>query len=297
MRFEDLLSTYGSTLSMIRSKLDTSLSLADPKNLYMAARRLFSNGKLFRPFLTLIACEAVGGNINDAIDVAAGIELLHVSSLIHDDILDGAVLRRGKKTVHLVWGTEMAIIAGDLLIGKAMELITRVNCPEVHKIIAQASIETCEGEILEMELNNSFESIPFKQYQEMIKKKSASLIKTAVESGALIGGAPRKVVRALSKYGELIGVSYQIRDDVLDIISHESVLGKPVKSDFVNKRPNAVLLRMFGGLTEKKSIVQVQDMAKNIAEKAKETIETIDIPQQWKLKMELLADYVYQRNS
>jgi len=124
-------------MRMIDSELAKALPNIEPDNLYEAASHLLkASGKRIRPLLTLLSCEAVGGNVKDALNVAIAFELLHIASLIHDDILDGDTLRRGKRTVHSVWGTETAIIAGDLLIGKAVEIATRTDYPKVLNLVA-----------------------------------------------------------------------------------------------------------------------------------------------------------------
>ena len=189
-----------------------------------------------------MACEAVGGNFRGALPTAAAIELLHTASLIHDDIIDGDVLRRGVRTVHSIWGDEVAITAGDLLIGKAVEIMALATPPKVVNLIARACVKMCEGEMLDIKFRDNLGKITEEQYLQMVNKKSASLVRVATESGAIIGGGSEKVVTALSNFGELIGMAFQLRDDVLNITSTETRLRKPVKTDMLAKRPNLVMI-------------------------------------------------------
>ncbi|HYB92999.1 MAG TPA: polyprenyl synthetase family protein, partial [archaeon] len=215
-----------------------------PKELYDAAEHLIrAGGKKYRPAMTLLACESVGGNANDAVPTAIAIELLHTASLIHDDIVDGDSLRRGVRTVHSIWGKDIATVAGDLLIGKAVEVMASGTPPKVIAMIAQASAEMCEGETLDIKYHGNLETVTEEQYLEMVRKKSASLVKVAVEAGAVIGGGLKEAVSALSRYGEMIGIAFQLRDDILNLTSTKKKLGKPVKTDILTRRPNLVLIR------------------------------------------------------
>lgn len=277
------------------TKVARAILRIEPDSLHEAAIHfLKADGKKVRPLLTLLSCEAVGGNMKDALKVAIAIELLHVASLIHDDILDGDTLRRGKRTVHSVWGTETAIIAGDLLIGKSVELATCTYSPRVLNLIVQAAIEMCEGEILEMELQKNLRAITEEKCLKIIKKKSASLVKVAAESGAIIGEGSEDVVKSLSKCGELMGMAYQIRDDVLNFISTETVLKKPVKTDLLAMRPNLVLLHCINSKPSN-GIKIVQKIAEDFCEKTKLEIRKLRLRHDSKKAMEALADFACQR--
>lgn len=232
-------------LKLIEEELEKSMPIgSNPRELYDAARHLIkAGGKKFRPVLTLLSCEAVGGNSRDALPTAAAIELLHTASLIHDDIIDGDALRRGVRTVHAIWGEEAAITAGDLLIGRAVEIMALATPPKLVNLIARACVEMCEGEMLDIRLRDNLGRVTEEQYLQMVNKKSASLVRVATESGAIIGGGSRRAVTALSNFGELIGMAFQLRDDVLNITSTETRLRKPVRTDMLAKRPNLVMIR------------------------------------------------------
>lgn len=240
----DSIKILDNKLKLIEEELAKAMPIgSNPRELYDAARHLINaGGKKFRPALTLLACEAVGGNFKDALPTAAAIELLHTASLIHDDIVDGDSLRRGVRTVHSIWGDEIAITSGDLLIGKAVEIMALATPPKVVNLIARACVKMCEGEMLDIKFRDNLGKISEAQYLQMVNKKSASLVRVATESGAIIGRGSEKAVTALSNFGELIGMAFQLRDDVLNIISTEKRLRKPVKTDMLAKRPNLVMI-------------------------------------------------------
>jgi geranylgeranyl diphosphate synthase type I len=291
----NVLLAYDDKLKVIDSELAKALHDIEPDSLREATRHLLrADGKKIRPLLTLLSCEAVGGNAKDALNAAIAIELLHVASLIHDDILDGDTLRRGKRTVHSVWGTKMAIIAGDLLIGKAVEIGTRTNYLRVLTLAAQAAVEMCEGEILEIELQKNLREISEQKCLEIIKKKSASLIRVAAESGAIIGGGSEDVVKSISKHGELMGMAFQIRDDILNFVSHEDIFKKPVKTDLLAMRPNLVLFHRIN-CKSGNGMKIVQGMAEDFCEKAKLEIKKLELRHESKKAMEALADFACQR--
>jgi len=293
-----------------------------PKELYDAAKHLIrAGGKKYRPAMALLACEYVGGNIKDAIPTAIAIELLHTASLIHDDIVDGDSIRRGVRTVHSIWGKEVATVAGDLLIGKAVEIMASGTPPKVIAMIAQASAEMCEGETLDIKYHGNLQTVTEEQYLEMVRKKSASLIRVAVESGAIIGGGSKEAVSALSKYGEMIGIAFQLRDDILNLTSTEKKLGKQVKTDVLTRRPNLVLIhalhtpatneithefitskgvgydlgKFINKLDELGVIKYVQKMSENFSKKAKLALSKVNLENDMKKALEAAADFASNR--
>ncbi len=293
----NMLHAYDGKIRMLNTELAKAIPQNAPDSLYGAARHLLkAGGKKIRPLLTLLSCEAVGGNIKDILNVAVAIELIHVASLIHDDILDGDDIRRGKRAVHSFWGTERAIMAGDILYGKAVEIATRTDNTRVLKLIARATVEMCEGEILEMELQKNLKAISEEMCLKIIKKKSASLIRVAAESGAIMGEGSEDVVNSISEYGELVGMAYQIRDDVLNFISTKNILKKPVNTDLLAMRPNLVLLHCIN-CKSSNGIITVQETAKKFSEMAKSEIKKLNIKNRPKKAMETLADFAYQRLS
>ena len=238
MEILDVLKKYSAGVDR---EIEKALDTVDPENLYDASKHLIkAGGKKIRPALVLLTAEAVGGNIEGAYKTAAAVELIHTFSLIHDDIMDEDEMRRGKPSVHTMWGEPMAILAGDILFSLAFELVAQTQVDDVPasrvikalNTVVDACIKICEGQACDMSFEEKFD-VGESEYLNMIYKKTAALIAAATKSGAIIGGGTAEQVEALSQYGELIGMAFQIQDDYLDVVSEEEELGKPVGSDIV----------------------------------------------------------------
>ena len=221
----------------ITKTIEDELSSITPDNLGEASVYLTrAGGKMLRPGLTLIVAEAVDGKRESALKTGAAIELIHTFSLIHDDIMDDDDMRRGKPSVHKVWGDDVAILAGDTLFSKAFEMIitSKDTTPEQNNkalaTVADACLKICEGQALDMGFEERFD-VTEDEYMEMIFKKTGALIAAATKSGAIMGGASQEVIDAMYEYGRLIGLAFQIQDDYLDLASDEETLGKPIGSD------------------------------------------------------------------
>lgn len=211
-----------------------------PEPLGNSMRHLFSaGGKRLRPCLLLLSCEAVGGRAEDALEAAAAIEILHTFTLIHDDVMDRDEMRRGVRTVHVLWGIPMAIIAGDALFAKVFEALSenvrKLGLPaekavEIFRTISVASFEICQGQAMDM-LMAQKERVSEAEYLRMVSGKTGALLDASMKIGAIIGGGKDREISALSIFGRKIGIAFQIRDDVLGITGEESKFGKPVGSD------------------------------------------------------------------
>ena len=212
----------------------------EPKLLYQAARHIIdAGGKRLRPYLVLKSCKLVGGRERDAIPTAAAIELLHTFTLIHDDIMDQDEKRRGIATVHTKWDVPTAIVAGDVLFAKVYETITGFTDPrrvpresilQVLGCVSEATIAICEGQTLDM-LFERREAVSEDEYFQMIRLKTAALFEASAKCGGILGGAKKREVEHLGKFGQYAGVAFQLIDDVLGLTADERVLGKPVGSD------------------------------------------------------------------
>jgi geranylgeranyl pyrophosphate synthase len=202
-------------------------------------------GKKIRPLLTLFSCQAVGGNIEDALPAATAVELFHDFTLIHDDIMDQDELRRGFQTMHVKYGDSTAILVGDALIGLAYQEL--IKSPSryfdvVVKIFTEALVKVCEGQALDKEFESRRE-VTLEEYLDMIGKKTAWLIKVACALGALCGGGGEEQVALLTRFGYSLGLGFQIQDDLLDFVADESKLGKKVGSDFKMHKKTYVNLK------------------------------------------------------
>ncbi|ANF22887.1 polyprenyl synthetase family protein [Thermococcus piezophilus] len=227
----------------------------EPRKLYDAARHYpLAGGKRVRPFVVLRAAEAVGGDPIKALYPAAAVELIHNYSLVHDDIMDMDELRRGRPTVHKVWGINMAILAGDLLFSKAFEAVARAEVsPEkkvrILEVLVQTSNELCEGQTLDIEFETR-EEVTVDEYLQMISGKTGALFDGSATIGAIIGTDNEEYIQALSKWGRNVGIAFQIWDDVLDIIADEEKLGKPVGSDIRKGKKTLIVAHFFQNASE-----------------------------------------------
>ncbi|MEA1925203.1 MAG: polyprenyl synthetase family protein [Candidatus Altiarchaeota archaeon] len=234
MDFSRFQPVMGEVDSIIESTLE-----GKPENLYNASSHIITaGGKRVRPLLCILACRAVGGTEEDAFSTAAALELTHNFTLIHDDIMDNDDLRRGKKSVHKVYGHATAILAGDLLFSKAFELCDN----RATKILARASARICEGQEMDMSFEERVD-VTEQEYIEMIEGKTAVLLEAAVRSGAVLGNGSEDEIDCLASFGLNVGLAFQIKDDVLGVTADEEKLGKPVGSDVIEGKKNLLVIK------------------------------------------------------
>jgi len=195
-----------------------------------------SKGKRIRPALVTLACEAVGGTAEKASFAAASIELIHSSSLVLDDVIDKSEKRRGRDTIHKKWGVDMALLTVQILAALSLKIAARD--PRLIHAIADSLYYMGEGEAMEL--------VDFARdknsYLELAFRKTGSLFGSAAEVGSLVGGGDETQIESFTKFGSHIGIAFQVRDDILDCISKEDDLGKPVKKDLFMGRPSIVVL-------------------------------------------------------
>jgi geranylgeranyl diphosphate synthase, type I len=313
----------------IDREIERALHNIEPRKLREASQHLIkAGGKKIRPTLVLLSCEAVGGRPEDAFKTAAAIELIHTFSLIHDDIMDKDEIRRGKSSVHVLWGEPMAILAGDTLFSKAFETVLKSHNKDISydrvintlNTVVDSCIKICEGQAYDIGFEESF-NINEQEYMTMIYKKTAALIAAATKSGSILGGGSKNQIDALSEFGKLIGMAFQIQDDYLDVISDESKIGKPVGSDIVEGKMTLMVVnalekassedkvKLISILTEKNdenileainifrrygSIDYAREIAKENVITAKKLLNLIDDSEAKKALL-LIADFVLER--
>lgn len=227
--------------------------------LFKSAYHLPSHGgKRMRPYLVVKSCEAVGGDRGLAIAPAAAVELLHNFTLVHDDIMDNDTMRRGVPTVHVLWGTPTAILAGDLLFAEAFQAILRSKLDDrraraAASVLAEATVKLSIGQFQDMSFEERDE-ITEVEYLEMISGKTAALFQACAEIGAIVGGGGEDRVAKLGAYGWNLGMAFQIFDDYLGITSNEEELGKPVGNDLREGKKTLIVIR--GMQTRSRDIIK-----------------------------------------
>lgn len=230
----------------VEQRLTSFIIGKKPSSVYEPIRYVLgSGGKRFRAVLVLLSCEAVGGKMSRALDAAAAIEILHNFTLVHDDVMDHADLRRGILTVHKKWDENVAILSGDEMIAQAYRAILETKSHRLEQILdvyTDALVQVCEGQGLDKEFEMR-KNITLNDYFQMIAKKTGRVIAAAVEIGALIGGGTMQQVAALRKYGERLGKAFQIKDDMLDIIGDTKEFGKNIGGDIREGKKTYLLLK------------------------------------------------------
>jgi len=255
----DIFTQYKPWIDRINECLLESVSPRLPRTLSEPIHYFLNNpSKKIRPLLNIFCCEAVGGNVEDAIPAATAIELFHDFTLVHDDIMDEDDLRRGKPTIHKKWDSGTAILVGDALIGLSFQQLVKSPANylnQVVKIFSEALVKVCEGQALD----KSFETAPQvtpDNYLDMIAKKTAWLFKASCEIGTTLGGGSARQVEQLSQYGYRLGLAFQIQDDLLDFTADENKLGKKIGSDFKMDKKTYITLRYQSILNENPALAK-----------------------------------------
>ncbi|MBB2145182.1 polyprenyl synthetase family protein [Pedobacter sp. LMG 31464] len=235
-----------------------------PANLYEPIRYIMSlGGKRIRPVMVLMATELFTTEVNKAIDVALAIETFHNFTLVHDDIMDNAPLRRGRQTVHEKWGNNNAILSGDVMMVESNKHLSKVDINVLKPVLDTFNATAqgvCEGQQLDMEFEQRSDvSIP--EYLEMIRLKTAVLLGGAMKLGAIVGGASSADAELLYNFGENLGVAFQLQDDILDVYGNPEKFGKQVGGDIIANKKTFLHLKTLSLAheNEKESLISTTD--------------------------------------
>ncbi len=205
-------------------------------------------GKRIRPALLLLGCRLCGYRGERAITLASVVEFIHTATLLHDDIIDQATVRRGRRSVNSRWGNDITVLLGDFLYTKSMAMALSQDNLDILRLLSDVTLRMIEGELLEIERNADLR-ISEAQHLDIIRRKTADLFSACLSIGAILGGVPEAQRKALTSYGLNLGICFQMIDDLLDFTADEKVLGKPVASDLREGKltlPVIFLLRRAG---------------------------------------------------
>jgi len=233
------------------------------------------NGKLLRPTLVFVGAESVGLNSIKYVNLAIAIEYLHVSSLIHDDIIDKDEMRRGVETVHKKFGIENAVLAGDALIARAVYLSSFYSDETVRKI-SEAAFRMCDGESMDFCTQRKRVEMTMENYLEIAKKKTAALISTSISIAAISEKMNEEVVGRLSRAGEKLGIAFQIRDDIVNAIGSYDLGKRPGGDDSKFNRPNIVTVLQLQGSEGKKAIEEGIEMMSGMVRDALDELSSFE---------------------
>ncbi|MEJ9279855.1 heptaprenyl diphosphate synthase component II [Ureibacillus thermosphaericus] len=204
---------------------------------------LRAGGKRIRPLFVLMSAKFGHYNIDRMKYAAVPLELIHMGSLVHDDVIDHSDMRRGRPTVRSQWNNRVAMHTGNFIFGRAIQYVSQIKDPKAHQILARTMVEICNGEVIQIEdkfrLNQNL-----KDYFRRIKRKTALLIESSCEVGAVVANVDPAVTMRLKRFGYYVGMSYQIVDDVLDFVSTDKQLGKPAGSDLLQGNITLPILLM-----------------------------------------------------
>jgi geranylgeranyl diphosphate synthase type II len=198
-----------------------------------------------RPVLVLISTELFGGNVLKALDAAIGIELFHNFTLMHDDIMDKAPLRRGNPTVHVKWNESAAILSGDVMFVEAYKLMIKVEDSILRKVLdifSDTASGVCQGQQADMNFEKR-DDVGLEEYIEMIRLKTAVLLAGSMQIGAIIGGAEQEQADLLYEFGENLGLAFQLQDDILDVYGDPEKFGKQVGGDILADKKTFLLIK------------------------------------------------------
>ncbi|MGI1658636.1 MAG: polyprenyl synthetase family protein [Desulfitobacterium sp.] len=251
-----LFNQINSDLQRVEKELHAYIETDFPVLDQSAVQLLEAGGKRLRPAFTLLAGKFYGYPIDKLLPVAMALELIHMATLVHDDVVDASTTRRGRPTVKAKWGNIVSIATGDYLLAKALELLAQINHPDVSRILAEVSVEMSQGEIQQIKASNDINQ-NLKQYYYRIKRKTAMLISASCKLGAIVSSAPRREVWALGAYGHALGMAFQVVDDVLDVTAEASELGKPVGGDI---RQGIMTLPLILALSRSKEKDQLREI-------------------------------------
>ncbi len=232
MKLKLLYSDLKSDIDIIEKELETALNSSSHLINDASLHLLQAGGKRIRPVFVLISAKFGQYNIDQIKNIAVPLELIHMASLVHDDVIDDSDLRRGRHTVKAQWNNRVAMYTGDFIFARALEYVTSIENARVHQILAKTMVEICNGEVIQIE-DKFRENQNLKDYFRRIKRKTALLIESSCELGAVVGGLDDKNVRHLKRFGYFVGMSYQIVDDILDFTATDKELGKPAGSDLL----------------------------------------------------------------
>jgi len=231
--FASAIELIGPDLYSVEERIGEQSKAVDPAVEHYIEYAIGGSGKRLRPALALLSGGATGRIVSDHVDLAVIVELIHIASLVHDDIMDGADRRRDRPTLNAKWGNSLTVLVGDVLFAHALRLSTKFSNSDVARRIADAAADVCTGEILQTQRRFDL-NVPLSEYYRMVQMKTGALFAVSCELGAFLSGASPVVISALKNYGNKIGIAYQVLDDCIDLVGDEEMIGKTLGTDIAS---------------------------------------------------------------
>lgn len=258
MNFQMVYQTLRKDLDSIEKKIEEVLTSTSPTLQDTSVHYLRSGGKRLRPMLVLLSAKFGDATRPIIKDVAVALELIHMASLIHDDVIDDAETRRGRLTVKEKWDNKVAMYTGDYILAKSLELLARIENTTAHKIFAETMVQLSIGEIEQIRDKYDFNQT-VTSYFRRIKRKTALLIAACCQLGAMAAGADKFICEKLYQFGYFAGMAFQITDDILDFTSTDEKLGKPAGGDLLQGNITLPVLFALKNKDLKEKIVKVHE--------------------------------------
>lgn len=256
MSFKEIFSIYEAELKEVEKELlnifQSEASLIPTIGAYI----INSGGKRLRPLFLLISSDLAGYREYKRVIMAAVIEALHTASLLHDDVVDEAEIRRGKKSANRVWGNQVVVLLGDYLYAKALHISVAQESLPIMESLSKATSLMAEGEILQL-MKAGDPSITFDEYIKIITGKTAGLITSACRIAGILAELPEQKIDALTDYGSNVGIAFQMVDDILDYVADETLLGKKLGKDLLEGKITLPLIELLRKAKEKEQIIEL----------------------------------------
>lgn len=274
VRMLELFEDIATELQMVEKELSVVVKTPNPLLTETSTHLLNAGGKRLRPALCLFGAKFYNFDLQKILPLATALELIHMATLVHDDVVDASLTRRGKPTVKAIWGNTISTHIGSYLFAKSLVLIAHYeHTPLVSVILADTSVNMCEGEI--KQLTASFDvKQNLKDYLYRINRKTAMLIAASAQLGAVACGAPKSIYYPLYRYGHCVGMAFQITDDILDIIADQQELGKPIGSDL---RQGIITLPVIYALNSAGQKERLRELVVKPKKEEDELLEAINI--------------------
>ncbi|MBL0309032.1 MAG: polyprenyl synthetase family protein [Bacteroidetes bacterium] len=298
-----------------------------PDGLYAPVRHIMSiQGKRIRPMLLLMACDMFGGNVKDALNAAFAVEVFHNFTLVHDDVMDNADIRRGVSTVHKQFGLNSAILAGDVMLSYSYKYLMRISALKMGnalEVFTQTAIEIFEGQQMDLDFEDRT-NVNVDEYLKMIEYKTSVLLAAALQIGAIAANASEEDQKKLYEFGLNLGLSFQIKDDWLDTFGDGDKVGKKIGGDIIQNKKTFLLITALNDANEKQraelmnlfkdknestklpgvmKILEELDIAgkteKKIEEfhqKSLDSLAAVNLPEERKTNLRVLAESIYNRD-
>lgn len=262
------------------SHLEQKTNTKEPRNLYEPINYILNlGGKRLRPVLTLMTTDLFGGNVEEALDAAMAIEVFHNFSLVHDDIMDDAPLRRGKDTVHEKWDINTGILSGDAMLINAYQFFESYSPALFKKLItlfSKTAVEVCEGQQYDVDFETR-DDVTIPEYLKMIEYKTAVLVAAAMQMGAMIADASESDTQLIYEFGRNLGIAFQLQDDYLDAFGDPKTFGKQVGGDIMENKKTFLYLKSleYADEAQRESLLHLYSIKPKDALDKVDTVKTI----------------------